>query len=135
MRRTSASACPTGAAITDRLDELKALGITVPDDVDANALGPLLGMKPSEALVRERIAQLAEHGVEVPESADLMALAPLLGLAPRTGVASDEMLSIRAADFLLDHDPSGGNWIRLNKPVGSGGGGRGGREGRRRRRG
>ena len=125
----------TKKAITDRLDELKALGITVPDDVDANALGPLLGMKPSEALVRERIAQLAEHGVEVPESADLMALAPLLGLAPRTGVASDEMLSIRAADFLLDHDPSGGNWIRLNKPVGSGGGGRGGREGRRRRRG
>ena len=40
-----------------------------------------------------------------------------------------------AADFLLDHDPSGGNWIRMNKPVSSGGGGRGGREGRRRRRG
>ncbi|MEM9972419.1 MAG: dihydropteroate synthase, partial [Pseudomonadota bacterium] len=127
----------TKKAISDRLDELKALGITAPDDVDLTALGPLLGMKPDETLVHERIAQLAHFGVTVPDGTDPMKLAPLLGLSPKSGVASDEILSIRAADFLLDHDPSGGNWIRLNKPNtgAAGGGGRGGREGRRRRRG
>jgi 5-methyltetrahydrofolate--homocysteine methyltransferase len=81
------------------------------------------------------VTRLAAAGLVIPEGIDLGALGPLLGIGPKTGVASDETLSIRAADFLMNHDPSGANWIRLNKPAGgAGGGGRGGREGRRRRR-
>ena len=88
----------------------------------------------SNRLVSEAEARFArvERGRRTLEN--IAQLAPLLGLAPKTGVASEEILSIRAADFLLDHDPSGGNWIRMNKPAGGGGGG-GGRGGRRRRRG
>jgi len=40
-------------------------------------------------------------------------------------VASEETLSIRAADFLNDNDASGGNWIKLNKTAGAAEGGRG----------
>ena len=122
-------------ATGERLDELKALGVTAPEDIDLKALRPLLGMAPDANLVQERLSRLAALGVSVPDSIDPKKLAPLLGLAPKTGVASEETLSIRAADFLNNNDPSGGNWIRLNKPPTAGGaGGRGGREGRRRRR-
>ena len=121
-------------ATSDRLDELKALGVTAPDDVDMKMLRTLLGMANDSDLVRERVARLASLGVIVPEGTDPVALAPLLGLSPKTGVASEEILSIRAADFLNDRDPSGGNWIRLNKTAGAAKGGRAGREGRRRRR-
>ena len=121
-------------AAGERLDELKALGVTAPDEVDLAALRPLLGMAADAELVAERIARLGDLGIMVPEGLDPEALAPLLGLAPKTGVASEETLSIRAADFLNNHDPSGGNWIRLNKSAGGAQGGRGRREGRRRRR-
>lgn len=123
-------------AVGERLDELKALGITIPEDADPKALRPLLGMGTDADLIRERVARLEALGVSVPGGVDPTKLGPLLGIGPKTGVASEEILSIRAADFLNNHDPSGGNWIRMNKPVGgAGGGGRGGREGRRRRRG
>ncbi len=121
-------------AVGERLDALKALGVKAPEEVDLRALRPLFGMEPSEDLVRERVARLAELGIVVPEGTSAALLAPLLGLSPNTGVASDEVLSIRAADFLNNSDPSGGNWIRMNKPAGSGQNGRGRREGRRRRR-
>ncbi len=123
----------TRKAVTDRLEELKSLGITAPDDVDLGALGPLFGMAIGDDLVRERLARLMALGIVVPDDLDRRKLAPLLGLAPKTGVASEESLSIRAADFLVNQDPSGANWIRLNKTP-TAGGGRGGREGRRRRR-
>lgn len=122
----------TKKMVGERLDALKALGVTAPEEIDLGALAPLLGMAPAEDLVRERLARLADMGVEVPEGTPVAKLAPLLGLSPKVGVASDEVLSIRAADFLLDHDPSGGNWIRLNKAPSAGGAG--GRGGRRRRR-
>lgn len=118
----------------ERLDELKALGVTAPDDIDLNALRPLLGMAAEADLVAERLARLAALGVDVPDGIDPEKLAPLLGLAPKTGVASEEVLSIRAADFLNANDPSGGNWIRLNKAATGDGGGRGRRGGGRRRR-
>ncbi len=117
-------------ATGERLDALKALGATAPEDVDMKALRPLLGMASEEELIAERVARLKALGVDVPEGIPAAKLAPLLGLAPKTGVASEEILSIRAADFLNANDPSGGNWIKLNS---SGGGGRGRREGRRRR--
>ncbi|QMU58448.1 MAG: methyltetrahydrofolate cobalamin methyltransferase [Boseongicola sp.] len=127
---------PTRKVIGERLDALKALGVTAVDDVDLGAVGPLLGLTTSDDLIAERIARLADIGVTVPEGIDPRKLGPLLGLGKLSGVASEEVLSIRAADFLVDQDPSGGNWIRMNKPVAApgGGGGRGAREGRRRRR-
>ena len=118
-------------AAGDRLDELKALGITAPEDVDLKALRPLLGMASDEDLIAERVARLKALGIDVPDGIPADKLAPLLGLAPKTGVASEEILSIRAADFLNANDPSGGNWIKLNSS--GAGGGRGRREGRRRR--
>ncbi|MGR3513778.1 MAG: dihydropteroate synthase [Paracoccaceae bacterium] len=121
-------------AAGERLDELKALGITAPDDIDLKSLRPLLGMASDADLVAERLARLAALGVSVPDGLDPAKLAPLLGLAPKTGVASEETLSIRAADFLNANDPSGGNWIRLNKAATGGEGGRGRRGGGRRRR-
>ena len=60
-----------------------------------------------------------------------------------------EMEAIRAANFLMNHDANGGEWIKFSRVLdavkegtpfpdaskaSSGGGGRGGREGRRRRR-
>ena len=118
----------------ERLDELKALGATAPEDIDLKAIRPLLGMAVDADLVAERVARLAELGVVLPEGLDPAQLAPLLGLAPKTGVASEETLSIRAADFLMNNDPSGGNWIKLNKTAGGAQGGRARREGGRRRR-
>lgn len=127
---------PTRKTISERLDALKALGVTAPDDVDIAAIGPLVGLVTNNDLIRERVARLADLGIVVPEDADITKLGPLLGLGKTSGIASEETLSIRAADFLLNHDPSGGNWIRMNKPVAApGGGARGGRESRRRRRG
>jgi len=48
------------------------------------------------------------------------------------------MEAIRAANFLIDQDPSGAQWIQFNRPTGgaaAGGGSRSGRAGGRRRRG
>ncbi len=120
----------TKKAITERLDALKVLGVTAPDDVDLGALGPLLGMTRAEDLIAERIVRLAALGVTVPDGFDPRKLGPLIGLGQKSGVASEEVKSIRAADFLMDSDPSGGNWIKLNKAPSP----TGGRGGRRRRR-
>ncbi len=118
-------------ATGERLDALKALGVTAPENVDLKTLRPLLGMASDADLIAERVARLNALGIDVPEGIPVEKLAPLLGLAPKTGVASEEILSIRAADFLNANDPSGGNWIKLNSA--GGGGARGRREGRRRR--
>jgi len=122
-------------ATGERLDALKALGIEAPDDIDMQALRPLLGMAPDTDLIAERVARLVDLGLTIPDGLEPSKLAPLLGLAPKTGVASEETLSIRAADFLNANDPSGGNWINLNASNPGGGGGRGRRGGGRRRRG
>lgn len=86
----------------------------------------------SDKKIAERVAALEALGVSVPEGIDPAALAPLIGLGSRESSSSKEMEAIRAANFLLDNDPSGAEWIRTNKPPGEAGGGR--REGRRRRR-
>ena len=127
---------PSRKTIGDRLEVLKSIGFSAPEDVDLDAFAPLVGLKSSEALAKERLEKLAEIGIVPNAEIDWAKLAPLLGLGPRVGVASEEIVSIKAADFLLNLDPSGGNWIRLNKVPTAGGarGGRGAREGRRRRR-
>ena len=89
----------------------------------------------SQKKIAEKVEALAAQGIVIPEGADWDALAPLLGLGSMKGTPSKEIEAIKAADFLLDHDPAGAGWIRLNKPAGGGATGAGGaREGRRRRR-
>lgn len=89
----------------------------------------------SDKKIAERLAELEKLGIVVPEGVDPAALAPLIGLGSRTATPSKEMEAIRAANFLLDNDPSGAAWIRFNKKPSADGesGGRGGRGGRRRR--
>ncbi|MEM8790814.1 MAG: methyltetrahydrofolate cobalamin methyltransferase [Pseudomonadota bacterium] len=86
--------------------------------------------------IAEKTEALAALGVTIPEGADWDTLAPLLGLTSTKATPSKEIEAIKAADFLLDNDASGGNWIRFNKPAGAAApeGARGAREGRRRRR-
>ncbi|WP_340110014.1 dihydropteroate synthase [Pikeienuella sp. HZG-20] len=85
----------------------------------------------SEKKIAARVAELAALGITVPDGIDPAALAPLIGLGSASATPSSEIEAIRAANFLLDHDPSGAAWIRANKaaagPAGAGGG-------RRRRR-
>ncbi|MEM6547218.1 MAG: methyltetrahydrofolate cobalamin methyltransferase [Pseudomonadota bacterium] len=87
--------------------------------------------------IQEKVAALAALGITVPEDADWDALAPHLGLTSTKATPSKEIEAIKAADFLLNCDPSGANWIKFNKPAAAPGqaeGARGAREGRRRRR-
>ncbi|MEM9100428.1 MAG: methyltetrahydrofolate cobalamin methyltransferase [Pseudomonadota bacterium] len=86
--------------------------------------------------IAEKTEALSALGITVPEGADWEALAPHLGLTATKATPSKEIEAIKAADFLLDNDASGGNWIRFNKPPAAAGaeGARGAREGRRRRR-
>jgi len=89
----------------------------------------------SDKKIAERIAELAALGITVPDGIDPAALAPLIGLTSRAATPSKEIEAIKAADFLLNVDPSGGAWIRFNKPAGAPAEGGRAREGRRRRRG
>lgn len=88
----------------------------------------------SDKKIAARVAELEALGITVPEGVDPAALAPLIGLGSRAATSSKEMEAIRAANFLLDNDPSGAEWIKANKPTGGPVGARGAREGRRRRR-
>ncbi|MEM7190927.1 MAG: dihydropteroate synthase, partial [Pseudomonadota bacterium] len=90
----------------------------------------------SDKKMADRIAELAALGITIPEGVDPAALAPLIGLGSRSASPSKEIEAIKAADFLLNHDPAGGKWIKFNKPKAVPGaeGARGAREGRRRRR-
>jgi 5-methyltetrahydrofolate--homocysteine methyltransferase len=91
----------------------------------------------SQKKIDERIAALAERGITIPDGIDPETLAQLLGLGSTKATPSKEIEAIKAADFLMNNDASGANWIRFNKPAGSAGegrGARGDREGRRRRR-
>lgn len=79
--------------------------------------------------------ELAAAGIIVPDDIDLETFCQITGLGSTRAKAGSEMAAIRAANFLTDNDPSGGEWIRFNRPGGgaedaSGGGRR--RSGRRR---
>ncbi|MGD1924053.1 MAG: dihydropteroate synthase [Paracoccaceae bacterium] len=90
----------------------------------------------SDKKMAERIAELQALGVTIPEGIDPVALAPLIGLTSRSATPSKEIEASKAADFLLNHDPAGGSWIKFNKPaLKPGEEAAGGRGGRRRRRG
>ena len=76
---------------------------------------------------------LKELGIIVPEDIDDALFARLTGLGSTLSSASKEMEAINAANFLMNSDPNGANWIKTNKIEGANEGARGRREGRRRR--
>jgi 5-methyltetrahydrofolate--homocysteine methyltransferase len=88
--------------------------------------------------LQEKRDELAAAGIIVPDDIDPEVLANLTGLGSTKPRAGKEMEAIRAANFLTNNDPHGGEWIKFNKQppkAGDEGRGRGGRAagGRRRR--
>ena len=89
------------------------------------------------ALVAEKKAEIAAAGIILPEDIDDELFVTLFGMGSTKAKAGSEMEAIRAANFLTNNDPHGGEWIRTNKlppKAGEEGRGRGGRAGGRRRR-
>ncbi|KQI69530.1 methyltetrahydrofolate:corrinoid methyltransferase [Loktanella sp. 3ANDIMAR09] len=82
--------------------------------------------------LQEKLDALAAAGIIVPADIDPELLATLTGLGSTKPRAGSEMEAIRAANFLTDNDPSGGEWIRFNRAPVKEGEGRA-RTGRRRR--
>ena len=85
--------------------------------------------------IEEKKLELAAAGIIIPDDMDLETFCRLTGLGSTKPRPGKEMEAIRAANFLTNNDPSGGEWIRFNRAPGTegaGGGGRGG-AGRRKR--
>ncbi len=82
-------------------------------------------------------AEIEAAGIILPEDMDDETFCQLFGLGSTKSRPGKEMEAIRAANFLTNNDPHGGEWIRFNKAPAKPGeeaGGRGGRAGGRRRR-
>ena len=85
--------------------------------------------------IAEKRAEVEAAGVMLPPDMDDEAFCQMFGLGSTLSRPGTEMEAIRAANFLTNNDPHGGEWIRFNKPPDTGEGrGRGGRAGGRRRR-
>ena len=86
--------------------------------------------------IAEKKAEVEAAGIMLPPDMDDETFVKLFGLGSTRSRPGKEMEAIRAANFLTDNDPHGGEWIRFNKmPVKAGdeGRGRAGRTGGRRR--
>lgn len=82
--------------------------------------------------IAEKKAEIEAAGVILPEGMDDEAFVKLFGMGSTLSRPGKEMEAIRAANFLTNHDDGGADWIKFNKPAGTGGaGGRGRRGGRR----
>ena len=87
--------------------------------------------------IAEKRAEVEASGIVLPADMDDEAFCQMFGLGSTKPKAGKEMEAIRAANFLTNNDPHGGDWIKFNKPpakAGEEGRGRGGRAGGRRRR-
>jgi 5-methyltetrahydrofolate--homocysteine methyltransferase len=87
--------------------------------------------------IAEKRAEVEAAGIVLPEGMEDEAFVQMFGLGSTKPRAGKEMEAIRAANFLTDNDPHGGEWIRTNKvapKAGDEGRGRAGRTGGRRRR-
>lgn len=95
-----------------------------------------LPVKQSE--IEAKKAEVAATGLELPADMDDETFCQLFGLGSTMPRPGKEMEAIRAANFLTNNDPHGGEWIKFNKAPAKPGeeavGGRGGRAGGRRRR-
>lgn len=82
--------------------------------------------------IAEKKVEIEAAGVILPEGMDDEAFVKLFGMGSTLSRPGKEMEAIRAANFLTNHDDGGADWIKFNKPAGTGGaGGRGRRGGRR----
>ncbi|MCF6429491.1 methyltetrahydrofolate cobalamin methyltransferase [Leisingera sp. MMG026] len=87
--------------------------------------------------IAEKRAEVEAAGIILPEGMEDEAFVQMFGLGSTKPRAGKEMEAIRAANFLTNNDPHGGDWIKFNKEPakeGEEGRGRGGRAGGRRRR-
>jgi len=87
--------------------------------------------------IAEKRAEVAASGIALPEDMDDETFCQLFGLGSTRPRPGSEMEAIRAANFLTNNDPHGGEWIRFNKVAPKAGEtpqGRGGRAGAGRRR-
>ncbi len=82
--------------------------------------------------IAEKKAAVEAAGIILPESMDDETFVTLFGMGSTKPRAGKEMEAIRAANFLTDNDPSGGDWIKFNRDPAEAGSGRGRRGGRRR---
>lgn len=89
----------------------------------------------TQTKIAEKKAEIEAAGIILPEGIDDETFVTLFGLGSTKSRPGKEMEAIRAANFLMNNDPSGGEWIRFNRVPGAEMGGRAGREGGRRRRG
>jgi len=91
----------------------------------------------NQTKIAEKKAEVAAAGIILPDDLDDETFVTLFGLGSTLPRSGKEMEAIRAANFLTNNDPHGGEWIKYNKlPVKAGdeGRGRAGRTGGRRRR-
>ena len=96
-----------------------------------------VGLPVPSAKIAEKRAEVAATGLEIPEDMDDETFCQLFGLGSTLPKSGTEMEAIRAANFLTNNDPHGGEWIRCNKlppKAGEEGRGRAGRVGGRKRR-
>ncbi|MCL6282087.1 methyltetrahydrofolate cobalamin methyltransferase [Ruegeria sp. 2012CJ41-6] len=87
--------------------------------------------------IAEKRAEIEAAGIILPEGMDDEAFVQIFGMGSTLPRAGKEMEAIRAANFLTNNDPHGGEWIKANKAppkAGEESRGRGGRAGGRRRR-
>ncbi len=82
--------------------------------------------------IAEKKIEVEAAGIVLPEGLDDETFCLLFGLGSTRPRAGKEMEAIRAANFLTNNDPSGGEWIRFNRPAVKDGEGRA-RTGRRSR--
>ena len=96
-----------------------------------------VGLPVPAAKIAEKRAEVAATGLQIPEDMDDETFCQLFGLGSTLPKSGSEMEAIRAANFLTNNDPHGGEWIRANKAppkAGEEGRGRAGRVGGRKRR-
>ncbi|UWQ89674.1 methyltetrahydrofolate cobalamin methyltransferase [Aliisedimentitalea scapharcae] len=87
--------------------------------------------------IAEKRAEVEASGIILPADMDDETFCQMFGLGSTKSRAGKEMEAIRAANFLTNNDPHGGEWIKFNKAPAKEGEetrGRGGRAGGRRRR-
>ena len=91
----------------------------------------------TQKAIAEKKAAVGAAGIMLPPEMDDETFVTVFGLGSMQSRPGKEMEAIRAANFLMNNDAHGAEWIRFNKPpaaAGEEGRGRGGRAGGRRRR-
>ncbi|MGH1367383.1 MAG: methyltetrahydrofolate cobalamin methyltransferase [Maritimibacter sp.] len=91
-----------------------------------------LALPVPQSKIAEKKAAVEAAGIVLPEGMPDEDFVTLFGLGSMQHKPGKEMEAIRAANFLLNKDPHGGDWIAFNAATSSGGA-RGGRRGGRRR--